>query len=224
MNEWKKLNPIFEYDQIDSRILQHSAWRGHCRFAYDLIHYYQPNTIVELGTHWGTSFFSMCQAVEDGKLPSSCYAVDTWVGDPHAGHYGNEVYDTVSVISTTIYPRFTHLLRATFDEAVMQFEDDSIQILHIDGFHQYDAVSHDYELWLPKLAENGIIMFHDISCHTPGFGVWKLWESLKEKLPSLQFEHSSGLGILFPKGITEQYAILKNQWPELKAYYESLEA
>jgi len=223
MNEWKKHNPIFEYDQIDTRILQHSAWKGHCRFVYDLIHFYQSHTIVELGTHWGASFFSMCQAVKDGKLPSLCYAVDTWVGDAHTGQYDNEVYTTVSTISDTIYPRFTHLLRATFDEVVTQFEDNSIQLLHIDGFHEYDAVRHDYEMWLPKLAENGVVLFHDISVQAFGFGVWKLWESLKEELPSLQFEHSSGLGVLFPKGVTEKYTLLKNQWPELKAYYESLE-
>ncbi|MBG9732673.1 hypothetical protein ABD86_04640 [Paenibacillus alvei] len=55
------------------------------------------------------------------------------------------------------------LIKSTFDEALQNFEDDSIHLLHIDGFHEYEAIHHDYHTWLPKVAENGIVLFHDIS-------------------------------------------------------------
>ncbi|MCR8845363.1 class I SAM-dependent methyltransferase [Paenibacillus sp. SC116] len=220
MKIWHKHKPTFEYEQLEPRIVQHSAWVGHRHFCYDYIQHYEPPVVVELGTHWGASFFSMCQAVKDAVLPTSCYALDTWLGDAHSGQYGHEVYEQVSSIASTLYPTFTHLLRATFDEALDQFENGSIDLLHIDGFHSYEAVKHDYETWLPKLATHGVVWFHDISIHAFGFGVWKLWYELKEQHPSLQFEHSGGLGILFPKGINKHYDVLEKQWIELKPGYE----
>ncbi|MBD8496970.1 class I SAM-dependent methyltransferase [Paenibacillus arenosi] len=221
MTNWHKHNPTFEYEELEPRILQHSAWVGHRHFCYDFIRLHEPNLAVELGTHWGASFFSMCQAVKDAALPTSCYAVDTWVGDAHSGQYGNEVYEQVSTIASTLYPNFSHLLRTTFDDARSQFANGSIDLLHIDGFHQYEAVKHDYESWLPKLAPHGVVWFHDISIHAYGFGVWKLWQELKEEHPHLQFEHSGGLGILFPKGINQHYHALEQHWLEHKQAYQT---
>ncbi|WP_342479224.1 class I SAM-dependent methyltransferase [Paenibacillus sp. FSL H7-0350] len=66
------------------------------------------------------------------------------------------------------------LLRMTFDEAVGTFEDNSIDLLHIDGLHTYEAIKHDYECWLPKLADNSVVLFHDITVRMDDFGVYQL--------------------------------------------------
>lgn len=85
-----------------------------------------------------------------------------------------------------------------FDEAVRAFEDSSIDLLHIDGLHTYEAVKHDYETWLPKVnKENGIILFHDVSEKSKDFGVYELWGELQEKYEALTFEHYHGLGVIF---------------------------
>ena len=85
-------------------------WSGHRSFAYDLVSFVKPNTIVELGTHYGTSFFSFCQAVKDTQLSIYCYAVDTWKGDPHAGLYGENVYEAVKAVNTREFPNIGRLL------------------------------------------------------------------------------------------------------------------
>ena len=62
-----------------------SAWEGHVAFALFLMRELRPATFVELGTHWGDSYFAFCQAVAEYQLPTRCHAVDAWRGDPQSG-------------------------------------------------------------------------------------------------------------------------------------------
>ena len=156
-----------------------------------------PKIFVELGTHYGHSYFSFCQSVVEGSISSRCYAVDTWQGDDHAGRYSDDIYKKVAAHNKEHFAAFSQLLRMTFDEAVNYFDDESINLLHIDGLHTYEAVRHDFDTWLPKLAPGAVVMFHDTNIRERGFGVWKLWEELQVRYPSnCNFLHSNGLGVL----------------------------
>jgi|SRR3954451_14754336 hypothetical protein len=212
--EWKFNNSKFVIDkapELPHELIKKGPWSGHRSFAYDLVSFVKPNTIVELGTHYGTSFFSFCQAVKDTQLPIYCYAIDTWKGDPHAGLYGENVYEAVKAVNTREFSNIGRLLRMEFDNALTMFEDRSIDLLHIDGYHTYEAVRHDYTVWYPKLSENSIVLFHDTAVRHGDFGVFRFWEELSE-LPHLEFPHSNGLGILFPKGVPDLFqAVLKQK-------------
>ena len=176
-------------------------WVGHMPFAYWLMGEVQPGIFVELGTHTGNSFFSFCQAVRDEGLTSRCYAVDTWKGDKQAGSYGNNVYNLVNRHNESQYKSFSTLYRMTFDEALGRFQDQSVDLLHIDGLHTYEAVSHDFQSWLPKLAPGAIVLFHNTEVYGGDFGVWKFWGELKKKHPRwLEFSHSAGLGVIQMSG------------------------
>ncbi len=178
-------------------IVSPSYWVGHLPFAHFVIQETNPKIFVELGTHSGNSYFSCCQAVQDNDLSTQCYAVDTWQGDEHVGQYGEDVFKHVNAHNQMHYNSFSQLLRMTFDDALNCFADGSINLLHIDGLHFYDAVRHDFETWLPKLAPGGVIMFHDTNIRDHDFGVWKLWGELQAVYPHhLEFFHSCGLGVL----------------------------
>lgn len=173
------------------------AWVGHLPFAAWVIREVSPKIFVELGTHSGNSYFSFCQSVVEAGLATKCYAVDTWQGDEHAGQYGDEIFAKVNAHQQEHYAGFSRLLQMTFDDAASYFADASIELLHIDGLHTYEAVLHDFETWLPKLVPGAVVMFHDTNVRERHFGVWKLWEELQAHHPNnLEFVHSNGLGVL----------------------------
>lgn len=173
-----------------------STWTDHLPFAYDLVAAVRPKVLVELGTQAGLSYFGMCQAVREHGLSARCYAVDTWAGDEHTGAYDDTTWLDVSTYNAANYADFSELLRMRFEEAVLRFDDGAIDLLHIDGFHTYDAVKTDFETWSPKVRPGGIILFHDVNARMMDFGAWRYWSELEDSHETFLFRHGFGLGVL----------------------------
>ena len=198
--DWVVSDPRYDADQLNPK-LKFAYWEGHRDFAYDLLQFVRPERLVELGSQYGCSLFSFCQAVRDFKLDTEINAVDMWSGDIGAEITGEEVYALVQKTAATYYPEVNlHLFQMCFDDARPNFADNSIDILHIDGGHTFEDVEHDFTTWLPKLKENGIVLFHDV--YSPiDQGSCDHWEKTKKEYDCyFDFTHSCGLGILFPKG------------------------
>lgn len=196
---WTWNDPTYESDEINEGLAV-SPWAGHRDFAYDLLVWRRPRLVVELGTHYGCSLFAFAQAVKDRELSTHVVAVDTWQGEEHAGRYGDEVLDTVERTVHQSYPRVPLTLRrSTFLDALDLTEDASIDVLHIDGFHSYEAVREDFETWYPKLAPDAIVLFHDVASDNE-YESPRFWQEVSAQHPSFEFPHSYGLGVLFPNG------------------------
>ncbi|MEZ0257765.1 MAG: class I SAM-dependent methyltransferase [Chthoniobacter sp.] len=209
------------------RLVEPDAWTEHIPFLTWLIEVQRPRVFVELGTHTGNSYCAACQTVASLDLATRCWAIDTWRGDEHAGFYDDSVYEELKSYHDPLYGAFSQLLRCTFDEAVGTFDDELIDLLHIDGLHTYAAVKHDFESWLPKLAPGGVVLFHDIDERERGFEVWRLWSELASKYPSFEFSHGHGLGLLMPKGRKEFLAPLLDtkgtpEEPAVKSLFAAL--
>ncbi len=185
-----------------------STWYGHAPFAFLLMELIKPKLLVELGTQYGFSYFTFCQAVAKLNLEkkgTKCFAIDSWQGDKHATYSDSKIYENV-IRYNEKYKHFSSILKGYFDEFVNKFDDGSIDILHIDGFHTYDAVKHDFNTWFSKVSGDGVILLHDtnviygkqayIDEKYKDFGVYKFFEEIKNKYLSLNFYHSHGLGVI----------------------------
>lgn len=220
---WRFKPAIFEAD-AHNPLIPVSAWAGHRRFAYDYVRNILPRTVVELGTYHGCAFFAFCQAAKDEGLDwMRLYAVDNWRGNHHDTFYGEEVFQTFTRIAATCFGslRITPV-RKQFSEAAPDFDDESIDLLHIDGTHTYEALSEDLDTWLPKLAPEGVVFLHDV--HTERHDTTRLWRELAQEHPTLLFEHSFGLGLLFPKGDRQYRHLLSLGLPGLARYYACIGA
>lgn len=202
--KWNYSNPIFDADKYNDTLLRYSPWSGHRRFGYDLINYYEPEIIVELGSFYGCSAFTFMQAIKDNHLKSQMFPVDLWEAKDTftLNDYEQDVYSFFNEVKEKEFSSISvQMLKMTFDEASQQFKEKSIDILHIDGSHNYEDVKHDFELWLPKVKENGIILFHDISdqlLYNKTLGSCKYWKEIKKQYNNTEeLQYSWGLGILF---------------------------
>ena len=202
--KWEYFSGDFVADQYNDTLLKYSPWSGHRRFGYDLVSYYEPENLVELGSHYGGSMFAFAQAVRDGKLKTTCYAIDLWEAtDIYTKHdYERDVYTFFKDIREKEFIDIKiHMMKTSFDEALGEFDDQSVEILHIDGSHEYEDVKNDFKNWLPKMKKEGVILFHDISdqrVFDEVMGSCIFWIELKKKYPfTVDMQYSWGLGILF---------------------------
>lgn len=181
-------------------------WAGHLPFLAYLLGAGRPKRYVELGVFHGDSYCYACQMSVSLGLETQCVGIDSWEGDIHTGDYGDEVYSDLREHHDPRYAGFSSLRRSLFEDQVDSFDDASIDLLHIDGEHTYEAVSADFRTWLPKVAPGGVILFHDTDVvDTDGFGVWKLWKELSSEWPTFRFHHCNGLGVLL-NGSTDEAA------------------
>ena len=217
-------------ENLSPRLLKSPWWIGHIPFAFEIVGRLEPRVIVELGTYSGSSFAAFCQAAEACVPQARCYGIDLWEGDIHMGRFDDTVYRDVAAYLATHYPSIATLVRKDFNHAVHDFPDRSIDLLHIDGLHTFEAVSNDFNTWLPKMSDRGVVLFHDINVtfentgpKAADFGVRRLFDAVKDRYPHFEFAHCWGLGVLVvgeraPASVLE--LVDRARTPDFHAYFE----
>lgn len=109
--------------------------------------------MVEVGSYTGES------AVVFAKYVNSLTCVDPWDGL-------EEIYKRF-LARTGGLANIAHV-RAFSVEAADRFEDGSLDVVYIDGAHDYDNVKADILAWRPKLRRGGVLAGHDYGPHAPG--------------------------------------------------------
>lgn len=163
-----------------------TAWSGHFDFAIQLIKKMQPSVTVELGVDYGYSIFAFAYP----KL-GRVYGIDWFQGDIHAGlrNVEQEVKRLCKEVENRLSINNIEIIKGDFQQIATEWTQ-TIDVLHIDGLHTYEAVKNDFETWSRFLNQDGCVLFHDIDCFQE---VNQFFESLEGY--KLRRSGSCGLGI-----------------------------
>jgi len=118
--------------------------------------------IVEIGTWKGKSTVCLAMGSLDGKK------INVYTIDPHTG--SSEHQKRMGKIWT--YDEFiANMKRLNLDRTVNPIVDTSenasklfkekVELIFIDGAHEYEYVEKDFKCWYPKMVDEGIMAFHD---------------------------------------------------------------
>lgn len=107
--------------------------------------------IVEIGSWKGKSTIFLAQGSKMGNK-TKVYAID-----PHRRCTFPEFQENIrqAKVDDIVTP-----LVMTSKAAAQNFQQP-VELIFIDGSHEYDLVKLDFDLWFPKLVEGGIMVFHD---------------------------------------------------------------
>jgi MMP 1-O-methyltransferase len=107
--------------------------------------------IVEIGSWKGKSTVCLGLGSRAGK------SVPVYAIDPHADYRFGDFKTNVerAGLADLVRP-IASLSQAAADDFV-----EPIELLFVDGSHEYDLVLEDFEKWMPKVVHGGWIAFHD---------------------------------------------------------------
>jgi MMP 1-O-methyltransferase len=107
--------------------------------------------IVEIGSWKGKS--TICLGL--GSRAGS--GVRIYAVDPHADYRFGDFKANVerAGIADLVTPI------ASLSQAAADGFDEPIELLFVDGSHEYDLVLEDFEQWVPKVVDGGWVAFHD---------------------------------------------------------------
>ena len=127
------------------------------------------NTFLEVGVWQGDNVISIAKAFPNIK----CYGVDPYAPNAYANYYKSEKSAHLSaayfedlylkVLKKTTKFNNVEIIRTTSEQAVANFEDESIDIVFIDARHDYHSCKNDILMWLPKVKRGGVLSGHDYS-------------------------------------------------------------
>lgn len=122
----------------------------------------QRGVIVEIGSWKGKSTICLGKGGQDGNKVK-IYAIDPHVGSPeHHKMFGkvNTYQEFVQNIKNAGIEQNVKPIRKTSENAVKNFHE-LIELLFVDGAHEFKLVQFDIKSWFPKVRDGGVIAIHD---------------------------------------------------------------
>jgi predicted O-methyltransferase YrrM len=107
--------------------------------------------IVEIGSWKGKSTVCLGLGSQAGN------SVPVYAIDPHADYRFGDFKTNVerAGIAELVHPI------PSLSQAAADGFDQPIELLFVDGSHEYDLVLEDFEKWVPKVVDGGWVAFHD---------------------------------------------------------------
>jgi predicted O-methyltransferase YrrM len=113
----------------------------------------RPITVVEIGSFRGRSTIAAASALLARANGGTLYAID-----PQDDAGFRQLRSNLNGAGVGSVVRF---IRATSGEARKQFGSEPIDLVFIDGSHEYEDVRSDLGSWLPLVRPGGIVALND---------------------------------------------------------------
>lgn len=118
--------------------------------------------IVEIGSWKGDSTICLAKGSKAGKKVK-IYAIDPHTGSSEHKKNSENIWtfeEFMKNIHNSNVEDIIIPLVKTSEEAAKDF-NEPIELIFIDGAHEYKMVKLDFDLWYPKVIDGGIMAFHD---------------------------------------------------------------
>lgn len=150
-------------------------------------------SMLEIGSWCGRSLiFSALVANANGNNCKK-YSIDPFITSKNEP---NGKYETFinNLKKYNLFNEITHIKEKSND--VGKNFNDNIEFLFIDGFHVYEYVKKDFELFSKHVIENGYILIHDVSTW---FGPTQLIYDIANSTKNIQILEFKDLTVLMRK-------------------------
>lgn len=149
--------------------------------------------IVEIGSWKGKSTVWLAKGSKAGNKVK-IYAIDPHTGSSeHKKQYGKiwTFEEFKKNIKNAKVDDIVVPIVKTSEEAAKNF-NKPVELIFIDGAHEYDLVKLDFKLWFPKVIDGGIIAFHDTI----------LWKGPKKVVEKFVYKSKKFRNVRFVDSIT----------------------
>lgn len=169
-------------DGVEGYFSTDEAWALYCAVLRSASS--SPPRVVEIGSYKGRSTIAIAFALADrgnGSVVSIDPHAPTGRESYVAEHGRDDTYDAyVENVRRAGVERFVVPVRTTSAAARPGYDGVPIDVLFVDGSHDYEDVLADVDAWLPLVADRAILAFNDP--YAPGVN-----RALRERLFSHAF-------------------------------------
>ena len=136
----------FDYDDVYRLMVENCQEAGH---------------IVEIGSWRGRSASFLIIEAKNKSPKIRIDLVDHFMGSPE--HSGVTQEFLFSEITKNLSPLngLYNIVKKPSLQASMEYKDNSLDGVFIDGNHEYENVKADILAWMPKIRKGGILAGHD---------------------------------------------------------------
>jgi hypothetical protein len=135
-----------------------------------------PQRIMEIGAYHGGNVCSLTKTYASHP-DSTIHCVDPWYDYKEYSEYRDRQHTNykyfirnLSKLSSDDLHKI-HIHRGLSEHVIPTFEDDSFDIIYIDGNHNKPYVLHDAIMSLKKIKHGGYLVFDDMQCEDVRQGV-----------------------------------------------------
>ncbi len=182
------------------------GWASPARISQyvDFVKKIKNGKIIEIGVYGGASLLEICDICKDNQ--NIIFGIDPWETNNYSnGNLLNENTNPTlkefhyhmlknremleKIIKKEKYDRFVNLIVEKASEASKRFENETIDLIYIDGAHDYNSVYQDLKIWYPKIKRSGLIWGDDYN-----------WQGVQSALHDFAKENQLSVTVLEDSG------------------------